>query len=582
MADQRRPRRRRAARPRRKAQTCGLFLRLPLSLSLGLSFGASLLSLPLLAGAARAQDLVSPGGIDQLAVPGPDAPFGTGRLLQGTGPGPWIDSFDLFDLPAGGRAPAGAPRSGWTLTPSLAVQLGATDNVRNSRTDRQADVYARINPTIAVSADTEEVTGRLVYRPVARFNVNTSDQNRVDQIFSGQALVTLVPDLLYFDARGSGDVRSLVSDIGLTDEFGSRQDRVQGLRYQLSPYLVHRFGEFATTRIGYVYRGSSESGRNVSRPGETLPFFNGQGFTANEGYGILRSGENWGRAAWELRTVNTVFDGNGVYSGAYRYIHTLQVRYGLTREIAVLGEGGWQDQRFNGRTPFEVHDAVWSAGVRLSPDPDSVLIIRYGRRDGYNAVNGNGSINIGVRTRIFGAYSDRIGTAALQASDLLSSTVLDEFGNQVDSSSGIPAPLAYRTPFSTSQSNVFRIKRAIAGIGQTWRRDSVSLFYVNERRDPVAIAEGTTAFSTRTNSAGLSWTHSLTPSTTLSGLGRIGFTEQQAGRDGVNYTLQAVLSQRFTPTLFGSVLLRHTSRETTGTSGATTQNTILFSLRQFF
>ncbi|MDO9711741.1 TIGR03016 family PEP-CTERM system-associated outer membrane protein [Paracraurococcus lichenis] len=565
MADRRRRRRWRAARPR---------CRLPLI--------GGLLLLPLAVGPARAQDRAPLLGFDPLALPGPTAPFGTGRLTQGAGPGVWIDRFDTVGLPAGAPPPPGAPRGGWTLTPSLGVQLGATDNVRNSRTNRQADGYVRLNPDLALAADTERVTGRLVYRPLATYNFNTPDQNRVDHVFNGQGLVTLVPDLLFFDARGSGDVRSLFSDTGLTNDSSGRQQRIQGTRYEFSPYLQQRIGGFATARIGYVFRGAADSGRSATRPGDSLPFFSGQSFTANEGYGILSSGENWGPLAWEARTVNTGFDGSGVYNGAYRQIHTLQMRYAVTREIALLGEGGWQDQRFNGTPPFVVHDAIWSTGVRLSPDPDSFLIIRYGRRDGYDSFNGNGNLYVGSRTRVFATYTDQIGTNLLQASDLLTTVVVDEQGNAVDSTTGIPAPIAYRTPFGSTQSSVFRTKRATAGIGQSWSRDTISLLYFNERREPVSITPGNTAFSTRTNSFGLSWTHELTPDIDLRALARLGFTEQQGGRNSTNYVLEAALSQRITPTLSGFVLLRRTSLQEDGSQGQTDQNSIILSLRQVF
>lgn len=562
MSDPRRPRRR-AARPRREDLLPGLLA----------------LCLVPATGGALAQDLPAPGA-DPVALPAPTADWGLGRLRQGTGPGPWLAPFDLFDLPPG-REPGGAPVRGWSLTPSLAVQGAVTDNVRNSRTDRQADAYVRINPTIAAAADTEELTGRLVYRPVARFNAVHSDQNRVDHFFSGQALATLVPDLFFLDARGSGDARSVLSDLALQDEVGSKDERVQTTRFQLSPYLLRRFGELATARVGYVYRGSAESGRSATLPGQTLPFFNGSGFTANEAYGILRSGEDWGRFAFEARSVGTFFEGDGIYSGAHRVTHALQGRYALTREIAVLAEGGYEDLRFNGVQPFVVQGGIWSAGIRIAPDPDSVLVLRYGRRDGHESFSANGNLAVGVRTRLFASYFDRIGSSALLQNDLLSSTVVDAEGNAVDASTGIPAPLAARTPFATSQSNLFRIRRGVVGIAQAWSRDSLSLTVFHEKRDPVAIAAGTTAFSQTVTSLGLSWSHGLTPTATLATLGRFGVTSQN-GREGNNILIQASLSQTLTPTLVGSVLYRFSNTGTDGTLGRTMQNTLIVSLRQFF
>lgn len=553
----------------------------------GVATGPAVLAAILLICAAPAQTQVLPGS-DPLDLAGPsaqrifDSPSDAAGVSASSGPRLWATD-PAFDL-GFGRPVAGMPIPLWNITPSIEVQAGATDNVQNTRTNRQADIYSRINPRLTLSANTAEVVGALTYSPRASIYANSRDQNRIDQTFNGRFLATIVPGLLFLDVRGSGDVRSVTGQIseddGATDD---RSNRVQATTYQISPYLVQRFGGLATARAGYAYRQSIESGSDAFAPGQSQPFFTSQDFASHEGFASIRSGSDWGRLAFAAQTSNTIYEGSGIYDGAHRYIHTLATRYALTREFAVLVDGGYQDERYSSnKGPFLIQEPIWGVGMRYAPDETSFLVVRYGQRDGFESFSLNAALDLGVRTRVFARYSEQITSSAQQAGDLLNTLQVDSLGNVVDSASGVPASVIAGSPLLASQSNLYKSRRAVAAASQTFLRDTFTLSLMNEKRDPVATASGTSAFSQESNSVSLSWSRALAPGTTLFASGRYGLTKSDFSGEGTSYGFQTTLARALTPSLLGSVQYSLRNRENDSQPGSAVQNTILVSLRQYF
>jgi uncharacterized protein (PEP-CTERM system associated) len=554
-------------------------------LSASLATGAVLAG-ELLVAAAQGHAQPVPPGAAPLGLAGPpalrpsDAPVRSGDD-GARSPGIWYPDF-TFGLPVG-RTPPGAPALPWSLQPSIEIQGAATDNLLNTSADRRADVYTVISPQLNLAADTASLVGALTYRPRLQLHADSTEQDRLDQVFSGQALATLVPDLLFLDMRGNGGVQSVLGDF---ERFGNstddRRTAVRSTSYQISPYLVQRLGGLATVQVGYRFSQSIESGRTAFAPGQSQPFFTDQDLVGHEGYAVLRSGDDWGRLAFEARTVNGTFQGSGVYDGSHRYVHTLQLRYALTRAIAVLGEGGYEDQRYNGVQPLIIQDPTWGVGLRYAPDDESFLTVRYGRHDGGESFSLNGALLLGVRTRLSASYNERLSSSVLLASDLLTSLQVDALGNVVDVATGMPAAIAFSSPLLAVQSGLFRIRRGTLAVSQAWLRDTFTLGLVHEERTPAAIAPGTIAFAQESVSASLAWTRMLAPTTTLTSIGQYGVVNSDVGSEGTSLAFHAILAQAFSPSLAGTLQYRLSSGEDATSSKRTLQNTVIVTLRQFF
>jgi uncharacterized protein (PEP-CTERM system associated) len=498
---------------------------------------------------------------------------------------PFLPGFDAFDLlpDAPDNAPA-SPPSGWRITPSAGLQLLATDNAHSSPNDKRSELITTITPGLAVAAETARLTGRLSYSPNLVFYAGAPDQNRVDQRFSGNASAALLQDKLFLDVLGFGGVQ--VTRGGTAPQGApavDRNNRIQTVSLQASPYYLHRFGGLATARVGYTWRYLTQDGNDAFLPGSSQPFFTSQETTAHEGYAVVRTGEDFGRLALEGRASAVTYDSNGVLDGAHRNLATLQALYALTREVSVAVEGGYEDTHYGGTRPFNEQGAVWSAGARLAPNSDSVITVTYGRRGGYEAPYVDASTNIGVRTRVFASYTDKIGTVAQTGAELLAAATVDSLGNPVVSST-TPTYLPFGGSLLASQTSVQRLKRGVLGISQSWPRDNVSLTLSYDDRSPVTATRGTESFPQKGYSVGLAWSHALTE--TLNGISSLQYGRTRSSSslvgNGDFYSVRLGVTQQLRPGLFGTLQYILTSQSANLASGDAMQNVVIFGIQQVF
>lgn len=488
-----------------------------------------------------------------------------------------------------GVPPAEPVASGraWTVRPSLGGQGIFTDNALQSGRSSRSDVIASFTPAVLIRADTTRVQGGFNYTPQAQLYADTPDQNRFDQRFNGGAIVALVPGTLYLDMRGSASTQTLSGGFApeLTPTI-DRRNRVQVVNTQISPYITRRFGGFAETQVGYSFQYSTQE-----RDAERLPIaglpggipFENQNFTAHEGYAVVRSGEDFGRLAFEGRLRGTTYTGTGVLANAHRAISVLEARYVVVRGFAALVEGGYETQDYTSLPDLKISEPVWSVGARFDPYPDSFVIARYGRRDGFISPSVEGSLAVGARLRVDGSYNDRLTTTALSAQDLLATTTVDALGNPIDSRTG--ASVLVGDQFFGTQGGLIRTRRGTVSVTATWPRDRVTLALIHEQRRPVASAPGALAFAQRGTSVSLSWGHEITPRTSSVAAVQYGqFTTSIFG-SGDTITGSLGLVHRLTETLAGNLQYIVTDRSFDGLGTGTgngLQNTVIAGLRKDF
>ncbi|TPG61083.1 TIGR03016 family PEP-CTERM system-associated outer membrane protein [Roseomonas nepalensis] len=496
--------------------------------------------------------------------------------------------------PLGPQGNYGVPEGrSYVVQPSIIVQELFTDNLFQTPWDKQSDFVTTITPSIYAAADTARLRGSLAYLPTFSHYANTSGQDRLDHRFVGQALATLLPGSLYLSMSGSGDTRTATG--GFTPEgttVVSRNNRVQTLNFQATPYYVQRFGGWATALAGYTYGYGSTSGSDAFLPGSGQRYFTSQNYNSNEIFGVLRSGENFGRVALEARASGTSYDGTGVLNGARRNEASLQALYAFTRNIAGFVEGGYEDQRYAGVPEVRIQGPIWSVGTRLRPSQDSIITARYGRRDGFNSASLEAAVSVGPRTRVFATYSDRLTTSARRGNDLLNTAGLDETGYPGDAGAGFyPGSNSGQfnsNPFLAVQGGLIRLKRAAASVTRTFTRDTVTLSVFREEQEPISATVGTTVFAQRGTSGSLAWARELTPEMTAIAYVQYGtyssptFRTTNTGSSGTTGTASASLVRRFTPRLSGSLQYAISRRDPGGDQGASIQNLVLVSLRQDF
>ena len=501
-----------------------------------------------------------------------------------------------FGFPTSAPAPElSEPTRRWTVMPSIGVQLMGTDNVFQSVTDRRSDLITTISPALMAAADTARFKGVMSYAPNIQLYANTSGQNRVDHQFNGQGLLVVVPELVFFDVRGSSSIQSLTS--GFAPEstaLTSRGNTIQTTSLQASPYIIHRFGDMVTVQAGYGYQyvDQATGGGNNQPAGSTIngvPTFIGQHFQAHEFYAVARTGPELGRLAFEGRLINTEYIGTGVLDGAYRRSASVETRYAIIRGVSALVEGGYEQQRYAGTPGVRIDGPIWAVGARIDFSAESFLIAKYGRRDGFDSATVRASLALGGRTSLSANYEERLSTSAQRAGDLLSTTTLDELGNPIDLATGLPAVRPFSSSFLGVQSSLMRMRIGSAAIVQRWPRDTIALGLTYQEQTPISVAPGTVGFQQRGTSGSITWAHELTERTFATAYVQYGTFDGGQG-DGDVVSASLTFSHQLQPRLYGSLQLATYSRRNGQTSnvidqrinGRANQNIVLLALRQTF
>ncbi|WP_114377432.1 TIGR03016 family PEP-CTERM system-associated outer membrane protein [Elioraea thermophila] len=498
-----------------------------------------------------------------------------------------------FPFTTVGGLPVG--QVGWFVQPSLGVSVGFDDNVRFTARDRKSDVFVSVSPGILVRGDTPRITTTLSYTPVATFYLSRSEENRLSHFGTARALATVVQDRLFLDARAAASSSDLFGAFGDDTVGGARRNQIQTVSASISPYAVQRFGGLAVARAGYIFNITDQSRQDTSRPvliddpvfgPIRARSFSPSSFISHTGYLTVTSGEDFGRLLLTGNLQGTTFDGDGIYDGARRWEAAVGAGYGLTRWLFVLGEVGYENIKYNTVPKTDISGMIWSTGVRLVPSDTSEVTVRYGRRDGYEAWQGDGATNLfGPRTRLSVSYSDRLTNSALRAAELLQTTTLDPFGNPIFTASGTPAPLSGNAGLLGFQDGLYRTRTASASIRHTLERDVFVLSVTHENRRPYA-ADPRSRLQTPTDgtSIGLSWSRPLDELTNLTSYVRYGVRSIGAGRGGDSsfYSAGAVLTHAFSETLSGALSYRLDVREDDVGDDTIYRNLVVASLRKTF
>ena len=528
--------------------------------------------------------------------------------------------------------PARSTQPEWIISPSIGVDLGATDNALATERDRRSDFFTLITPSLSVSGETSRVQVNASYSPQATIYARTGSQTRVDQFGNGAALITVVPGTLFLDLRGAITQQSRTGGLGGYNNGNggntalNRNDAVQSITVSITPYAEHRFGGWGTGKVGYSFLRTLQNGSNQTNYNQFIgqtslqQAFNtsgnnqgigNQGITGNlttqRERASFITGEDLGRFNVITAAEAVQYSGAGAYHNAHRNQLTLDGGYALSHTVTLIAGTGYQDIRFTGTPGFRLSEPIWSAGVRLTPNPDSSITIGYGRKDGANSLFLDATTAPTARTRLYARYSEGLSTDAESQQDLLQTTTIGSTGLLTDSVTGAPVGSS-GAQFGT-QNGLYRLRSFSISGSLLLNRDSFSVSIVNEDRSNLsAVTFGPGAngqllpvlpagSSSNGTFGSVSWQHELTPVMTFSTSAGYGVTEYSnlglggsngGGNRQTSLNGQAALSYQFTETLSGSARYLYIERNSNqpqtlfGSQGNLVQNTLLVGLRKSF
>ena len=502
-------------------------------------------------------------------------PGSVGTALGGMAPGAtglpqYQGVTDVFGTPYAGGGPGGALPPGYTMTPSMTLGVMASSNAYQSTTGKtRGDIWLMATPGILATANTPRVVGSVNYSPSFRLSTFEAAKNsNIYQMFNVTGKINILPERLFINVIGLGYASNTAGGVNpsLSNTMSlatNSQSIVQNVFLQVSPTYVHHFGTAAIAQVGYTFSYTGQFGNSGFFAGSNNPYFTSNETTGNTGFGILRTGEDFGRLALQAYGIGTEFSGNGALAGSQLYRAVGETRYSVYRDLAVYAEGGYDDQHYQGTTPFSIVAPIWGVGFRSQPDPDNFILFRYGQRNGYRSPYLQATWRVGTRTQVNASYSDTFSSAPLAQTGLLSTVGVDANGNLYDTLASAPIlPVPVLTSLYASQSALMRRKLGWLSANQTWDRDTfiASLNYFDII--PLTSMAGTTSYYQRGYSFSLGWNRAFTPTLNGNVFFSVGWSDSTAQTNGVissapnsgmNYSGRVGLYNYFSETVIGSM-----------------------------
>jgi uncharacterized protein (PEP-CTERM system associated) len=457
----------------------------------------------------------------------------------------------------------------FTFMPSVSDIEEFTDNAFFTPTHTRSDLITTLAPAINITGQSARLRGTLNYSPIASLYALTPAEDVVGQNLYANGIATVVPNTLFFDARG---YMSLVPSTpglsnggfgfgpispGVTPGFGlgnfpgtqgiPKAQLTQTMSFSLSPYLTHRFGEFGTAELRYTLTNTDLSG-GTTVLGTALPTSRTM---TNEETATFQTGEYFGPLSARLLFDDSRSSGTGVLSGARQQIEEIDSTYPLTPRISLLATIGHENLNYGGTPPTRIDDLIWSGGVQLTPSQNTVISASYSHRNGTDSPVVSIVYSLSPRTTLTATYSSALTTTAQQIANNLAVSNVNSAGQLINQTTLLPQTIV--NPALGVQTTLYRTEEFTGGATYSLERNTLNATIY--RSDSSVQAQTTPPSSTSQNVSGgtINWAHQISPlATTNLGIGysQTSFpglgTAQNEGLltigASISYTLTATLS----------------------------------------
>jgi len=304
---------------------------------------------------------------------------------------------------------------------SIGLTETFTDNVDlDPPGEEDAAILSDVNVGITLRRRTARITSDWDALFTLRYQTAGDDEGfYILPTISGSSNIEAIDQLLFVDFSSS--VSSELLDRRDSDSESNR-DIVQTTR--LSPYLVHRFGSFASSELRYSLSHVSSDDSSLTH---TVSY-------------DLNSGPDFSRLKWSATASASETDSSDEGDISRRNVF-LNGEYAIVRGYSLLGGIGYENFEEDGppteTTNFE--GITWRAGFRWRPHRRLDWEITYGHIDDNDSVDTNLTYNIGARTKLTLSYNESLTTGDERLIQDLSLIGADpNTGELIDLRTGLP------------------------------------------------------------------------------------------------------------------------------------------------
>jgi uncharacterized protein (PEP-CTERM system associated) len=498
----------------------------------------------------------------------------------------------------------------WTITPRVTGQELYTDNVLLTATNRRSDFVTTLSPGIAVNGESPRLQARLDYSPTVQLYALTPDLNFIGQNLYANGTATVVPELFFLDARGLLSMQPTLPGLGtaltatsvpslLGPSFVNASQGIpksqlaQVSSFSASPYLARRFDGVGTAELRYSFSDTNTDingtqGLGLLTPAGTAPQNASQ--TTNEATAVFVTGENLGRMQSRVLLDAAQSSGIGANQGN-QLIGTIDSAYAVTERIAALATIGHEQLNFGGLPRTHIDGLVWGLGTKLTPNPDSTIVVSYGRRNGVTAPYASLLYNITARTTLSASYTAGLSTVNQEIANNLAVSDINQAGQTLDVRTALP--LLISNPTLGLPSGLFRNKQFAASLHTDFERDHITLSF--NRAEMMLVAQSTPGSGVSESSlqANIEWSRELNPRTTATlgfGYANIDFAAPAntinfaapANTQETIFTSNVSVTYLFTPSLTGWASYNFLNRTSPQPQFQLTSNVVTIGLRKEF
>ena len=479
-------------------------------------------------------------------------------------------------------APAGG---GWTFVPRIDWQEELTDNAYQVHSPRRADLVTFISPGISIAGDLPRIQMTFDFAPTLAVYGRSGNLNALTEQLNGLASITLVPDLAYVDVRALSGVHNQYGGIGGLGSVGTpagaaataqtavpdlagngyglnKNNEVQVTSVGISPYLLRRFGDWGTGKLGYsldVTQSNSLSGF-AAQPFPTGGA-NAQTLISNEEIAHFDTGDfmEMVQNSFDVDLLQNQSTSNaGVIDAqtgtpsqtkanftSTRDTISDRINYQVSHGLSVFALGGHEDIVYSDVGVSPIHDLIWSLGTTWTPSPDSSISLSYGHQNGFNSFTANGYYAVTARTSLTVSYGSTLGTQLENIQNQFALAGANGSGTLVNGRTG--GQLFSATNALGVQEGVFRTSTLTVGSQTVLDRDIIAVNLLMAKQTSVGSNFSSTASTAQSKSANVTWLHQMRPDMTFSAAVAYAIQDQSTGalstfNPGDNTSIAATLA----------------------------------------
>jgi uncharacterized protein (PEP-CTERM system associated) len=375
--------------------------------------------------------------------------------------------------PQGQTQDTGGP-TGIQVSPSVGVNQLYTDN-QTGTGGSQPVFVTQITPGISVTGETARTKINLNYLPTFNHFDNGGSKDRIDQNLNTNAEIDPIPDALSVKFQGYANTADASGNA--SNQQGilvPTNNRILYYIGNVAPRYQQNFRDIATLEVNYSVNSTNTSVDGVKLPGLGINSTNSLGQNALVSIG---SAESFGRLGLRADFSHNTNSGSGMNTESTSGVDTITVSYHLNRNLYVSGSLGYQSINYpatGADNPGYRSDGVtWTLGVTITPNALSTIAIGYGKQQGSYSPSIQVGYALGPRTNISASYLVTVQNQLTATLQNLKYLTYDQFGNPIDSRTGLPFSAVNQT--FGSQNILFRDKPALVSISHQFTRSAVTL-----------------------------------------------------------------------------------------------------------